>query len=333
MPIHLEMPHAVEKLRLLLANPFDPLEKDLRIAGWSSYMLMGLSSPGILATWLPGEADENAFMTRIRSAFTLPVEDFASPGIPKFEEFWLKYCLNHHGDRYGIEVLADLDKTGRRTQGDLLVRLRDGRTVCLELETEDRNFLRHGHPADGRVCFTVPPKQVDLPVETLYADADHFSAWFRRVLERREAGTLLYMVLYGHARMILGSFPATQPDANEDMRWLERQLRRAALDLVFPVFKHSDWELIDLPAARTLLETRLSQAPQRDHCDDCGSPLHLFWEARVVGPEPDHDQVTEGQLADYFMELASSGGSNWTLTLQWYWCPTCRECAFLSEED
>lgn len=99
------------------------------------------------------------------------------------------------------------------------------------------------------------------------------------------------------------------------MHWLARQLQRAALDLVFPVFKLTDLAVTDLPAARSHLERRLRQAPQRESCQDCGSPLHLFWEDRVVGSEPDHEQVTEGQLADYYMELASGGGSNWTLTL------------------
>ena len=67
------------------------------------------------------------------------------------KEYWIKYYLKHNGLKYGIHVKDDLDKKEyqMKFRGDLLVEYKK-RKLVLEIETDLKNFIKHGHSTCGK---------------------------------------------------------------------------------------------------------------------------------------------------------------------------------------
>ena len=132
-----------------------------------------------------------------------------------FEEFYLKRYLIENADKYDIKFLKDLDKFFYGKRGDL-EGIYKNNEVIIEVEKSDRDFISHKHKISdekkGRymesginIVFTLPPKTLDLPVETIYADEKDFGLWYQEEIKKKRVRDKLLLIL---AELVRRSFRA-----------------------------------------------------------------------------------------------------------------------------
>jgi len=122
----------------------------------------------------------------------------------QFEERYLKRYLIENAHKYGIEFLRDLDVYSYTKRGDV-EGLRNKKRINIEVEKKDTDFIHHGHKvsesesdADDSsidLVFTLPPQNVNLGVETIYADINDFSKWFKAKICRETTSDECLLIL------------------------------------------------------------------------------------------------------------------------------------------
>lgn len=122
-----------------------------------------------------------------------------------FGEFYLKRYLIENANKYDITFLKDLDKFFYGKRGDI-AGIYKNNDVVIEVEKSDRDFISHKHKTSdekkGRtkkngidIVFTLPPKTLNLPVETIYADEKDFGLWYQKEIKKKRVRDKLLLIL------------------------------------------------------------------------------------------------------------------------------------------